>query len=59
MHVNVYHVGFSEPGSEPMPTLALPKHMLHILGYTKKVTGKTAEERLDLRSASKADKFCK
>ena len=28
-------------------------------GYNKKVTGKTAEERLDMRAATKADKFCK
>ncbi len=28
-------------------------------GYDKKVTGKTAEERLDMRAATKADKFCK
>ncbi|KAG2493842.1 hypothetical protein HYH03_008058 [Edaphochlamys debaryana] len=28
-------------------------------GYTTKVTGKTAEERLDMRAASKSDKFCK
>ncbi|KAF5830570.1 hypothetical protein DUNSADRAFT_14336 [Dunaliella salina] len=28
-------------------------------GYTHKITGKTAEERLDLRSTTKADKFCK
>ena len=28
-------------------------------GYSKKVTGKTAEERLDLRSAMKSDKFCR
>lgn len=34
-----------------------PPEILH--GYTKKVTGKTAEERLDLRSAAKSDKFCK
>ncbi|GFR48480.1 hypothetical protein Agub_g10376 [Astrephomene gubernaculifera] len=34
-----------------------PPAILH--GYTGKVTGKTAEERLDLRSASKSDKFCK
>lgn len=28
-------------------------------GYSTKVKGKTAEERLDLRSAMKSDKFCK
>lgn len=28
-------------------------------GYTVKVTGKTAEERLDMRAARKSDKFCK
>jgi hypothetical protein len=28
-------------------------------GYTHKVTGKTASERLDMRAATKADKFCK
>lgn len=28
-------------------------------GYSKKVKGKTAEERLDMRAAVKADKFCK
>ncbi|GAX79401.1 hypothetical protein CEUSTIGMA_g6842.t1 [Chlamydomonas eustigma] len=28
-------------------------------GYTKKVTGKTAEERLDMRAATKSDKFAK
>ena len=28
-------------------------------GYDKKVKGKTAEERLDLRCAMKTDKFCK
>lgn len=27
-------------------------------GYDRKITGKTAEERLDLRSTTKADKFC-
>jgi len=30
-----------------------------LAGYTHKITGKTAEERLDLRASSKADKFCK
>lgn len=28
-------------------------------GYSKKVKGKTAEERLDMRAAMKTDKFCK
>lgn len=28
-------------------------------GYTKKVTGSTAEERLDMRAATKSDKFAK
>lgn len=28
-------------------------------GYTSKVTGKNASERLDMRAATKADKFCK
>lgn len=28
------------------------------VGYNKKVTGKTAEERLDMRSAIKSDKVC-
>lgn len=28
-------------------------------GYKTKVTGKTAEERLDMRAARKTDKFCK
>eukprot|EP00798_Chlamydomonas_sp_ICE-L_P015502 gene15502-21589_t len=28
-------------------------------GYDRKVTGNTAEERLDMRAATKADKFCK
>ena len=28
-------------------------------GYDRKVTGKTAEERLDMRAAVKADKFCR
>lgn len=28
-------------------------------GYTKKVKGKTAEERLDMRAAMKSDKFCR
>lgn len=28
-------------------------------GYSKKVTGKTAEERLDMRAATKSDKFAK
>ncbi|KAL6753165.1 hypothetical protein V8C86DRAFT_2733960 [Haematococcus lacustris] len=27
-------------------------------GYTKKVLGVTAEERLDIRASTKADKFC-
>jgi hypothetical protein len=27
-------------------------------GYDRKVTGKTAEERLDMRAATKTDKFC-
>ncbi|GLC50558.1 hypothetical protein PLESTB_000393100 [Pleodorina starrii] len=34
-----------------------PPAILH--GYTAKVTGKSAEERLDMRSAAKSDKFCK
>lgn len=34
-----------------------PPEILH--GYSQKVTGKNAEERLDLRCAKKADKFCK
>ncbi|GAB4817558.1 hypothetical protein N2152v2_004604 [Parachlorella kessleri] len=34
-----------------------PPEILH--GYAKKVKGKTAEERLDLRCAVKTDKFCK
>ncbi len=28
-------------------------------GYTKKVKGDTAEERLDMRAATKADRYCK
>lgn len=28
-------------------------------GYDRPVYGKTAEERLDIRAASKTDKFCK
>ena len=28
-------------------------------GYSKKIKGKTAEERLDMRAAMKTDKFCK
>ncbi|KAI7843562.1 hypothetical protein COHA_002804 [Chlorella ohadii] len=28
-------------------------------GYSKKVKGKTAEERLDMRAAMKSDKFCR
>merc|ERR1711933_535850 len=31
--------------------------LLH--GYDEMIYGKTAEERLDIRTASKADKFCK
>ncbi|KAK9865328.1 hypothetical protein WJX84_001030 [Apatococcus fuscideae] len=31
----------------------------HLHGYSSKVKGKTAEERLDMRAATKADKFCK
>ncbi|KAK2075819.1 hypothetical protein QBZ16_001560 [Prototheca wickerhamii] len=34
-----------------------PPQVLH--GYDRKVKGKTAEERLDMRAAMKADKFCK
>ncbi len=34
-----------------------PPTVLH--GYSSKVTGKNAEERLDLRCAAKSDKFCK
>lgn len=34
-----------------------PPEVLH--GYTKKVTGANAEERLDLRCASKGDRYCK
>lgn len=34
-----------------------PPEILH--GYTKKIKGKTAEERLDLRSAMRGDKFCR
>jgi len=45
-------------GSTPWgSSFRAPPEVLH--GYTKKVKGKTATERLDLRSASKADKFCK
>jgi hypothetical protein len=28
-------------------------------GYTTKVKGDTASERLDMRAATKADKFCR
>jgi hypothetical protein len=28
-------------------------------GYDKPITGKTAEERLDIRASTKSDKFCK
>jgi hypothetical protein len=28
-------------------------------GYSSKVKGETASERLDMRAATKADKFCK
>jgi len=34
-----------------------PPEILH--GYSNKVKGVTADERLDLRCAAKADKFCK
>lgn len=34
-----------------------PGAVLH--GYSTPVTGATAEERLDLRSAAKADRYCK
>ncbi|KAK9819828.1 hypothetical protein WJX72_002823 [[Myrmecia] bisecta] len=34
-----------------------PPPILH--GYSAPVTGKTAQERLDLRCASRTDKFCK
>eukprot|EP00884_Botryococcus_braunii_P019765 jgi/Botrbrau1/6472/Bobra.0034s0046.1 len=34
-----------------------PPKILH--GYSAPVTGKTAEERLDLRCAVRGDKFCK
>ncbi|EIE24026.1 hypothetical protein COCSUDRAFT_53195 [Coccomyxa subellipsoidea C-169] len=34
-----------------------PPEILH--GYSAPVTGKTAQERLDLRCAVKTDKFCK
>lgn len=34
-----------------------PPTILH--GYSKPVTGKTAGERLDLRAAAKADRYCK
>ena len=39
----------------PTPPLTLCTHA----GYTRKVTGNTAEERLDMRAATKSDKFCK
>jgi len=38
-------------------TFRAPPTILH--GYSHAVTGKTAQERLDLRAASKADKYCK
>jgi len=38
-------------------TIRTPMEIPH--GYTQKVVGKTAEERLDLRATTKADKFCK
>lgn len=38
-------------------TFRAPPEILH--GYTTKVTGKNPQERLDLRCASKSDKFCK
>lgn len=34
-------------------------NVLLIEGYNKKVTGQNKEERLDMRSAMKSDKFCK
>lgn len=34
-----------------------PPPVLH--GYQSKVSGKTPEERLDIRAAMKSDKFCK
>lgn len=43
--------GYASPAF--FPTACLPA------GYSKKVKGKTAEERLDMRAAIKADKFCK
>jgi hypothetical protein len=38
-------------------TFRAPPPVLH--GYDRKVKGVTASERLDLRAASKADKFAK
>jgi hypothetical protein len=35
----------------------VPPKILH--GYSGTVRGRTAEERLDMRSATKSDKFCK
>ncbi|KAI8467683.1 MAG: hypothetical protein J3K34DRAFT_523565 [Monoraphidium minutum] len=38
-------------------TYRAPPEILH--GYDRKVTGQTASERLDMRSAAKSDKFSK
>ncbi len=38
-------------------TMRPPPEILH--GYDKKITGKNASERLDIRASMKADKFCK
>lgn len=62
--------GGQQPGADvPVGARVLWRHsgsattacqrVLRGAGYTQKVTGKTAEERLDLRATTKADKFCK
>lgn len=44
------------PDSNPQ---SLDPALCSLSGYSSKVTGKDAIERLDIRCARKADKFCK
>lgn len=42
--------------AKPLQTIIMP---WCIVGYKRVVTGENASERLDMRAAVKADKFCK
>ena len=45
--------------TELIPLLPIFLKLFALAGYSAPITGKNAEERLDLRCAIKTDKFCK